>query len=85
MKRLVDSEGHPMEDLLGKKVTLLCVSYFYTGVLTGVNSDCVELEYPGIVYETGAWDEKDWKDAQQLPSRYLCVMKSAIEAFGELK
>ena len=76
--------GEGLDKLLGEVVTLFCMNYIYTGLLAGVNSDCVLLETPSIVYETGAFSEKAWKDAQQLPSD-LYVMKASIEAFGLVK
>jgi hypothetical protein len=53
--------------------------------LIGVNNTCVKLEDPKIIYETGAWDKKDWADAQSLNTQYLYVQTSAIESFGVLK
>ena len=86
MKRLIENvEGEGLESLMGEQVTLLCVNYFYTGKLIGVNSTCVKLEKPSIVYETGEWSTKTWKDAQKLPSEHIYVQTSAIEAFGVLK
>lgn len=84
MQKLIDVEGAGLESLLGKTVTLLCINYIYTGKLTGVNASFVELTNPSIVYETGAWSTKDWKDAQPLPNT-IYVMLGAVEAFGRLK
>lgn len=82
----VEMKGEGFESLLGQRVTLLCANYFYTGKLIGVNADCILLgDKPAIVYETGDWSEKSWKDAQTLPTEKLYVMKSAIESFGVLK
>lgn len=86
MKKLIEEvQGEGLEALLGEQVTLLCVNYFYTGKLVGVNTTCVKLEEPKIVYETGAWDKKDWADAQSLNTQYLYVQTAAIESFGVLK
>jgi hypothetical protein len=87
MKKIVtcqEVEGEGLVKLLGETVTLFCMNYFYTGVLVGVNEDCVLLESPKIIYETGPFNEKTWKDAQALPYD-LYVMKSAIESFGKVK
>ena len=78
----VPNEG--MISLLGQVVTLFCVKFFYTGKLIGVNDTCVLLEDPKIVYETGPFTTKDWKDAQALPNQ-IYVQTSAIEAFGIVK
>ena len=85
MKKLIEVTDEGMEGLLGKRVTLLCMNYFYTGTLTGVNDKCVQLTSPKIVYETGEWSAKEWGDAQSLPCEVLYVSIAAIESFGELK
>lgn len=85
MKKIVEVtevEGEGLEALLGKHVLIFCLNYIYTGKLTGVNKECILLENPAIVYETGAFTDKKFKDAQNLPSQHY-IMKSAIESFGE--
>jgi hypothetical protein len=87
MKKLVqvqEVEGEGLESLMGQKVTLFCMNYIYAGKLVGVNSTFVKLEDPYIVYETGAFTEKDFKDAQKLPHDWY-VQLSAVESFGILK
>ena len=84
MRRIVETNDDGLESLMGETVTFLCMNYFYTGKLVGVNDTCVLLESPKIVYETGAWSDKGWKDAQELPGS-IYVQISAIEAFGVLK
>ena len=85
MRKLIEVSESGLEGLMGETVTLMCMNYFYTGKLTGVNDTCVELENPSIVYETGRWDEKAWKAAQKLPCEYIYVQTAAIESFGKLK
>ena len=85
MLKVIDDKTEGMPALLGKKVTLLCMNYFYTGILEGVNKTQVKLAEPSIVYETGAWDKKDYADAQKLPCKAIYVRIAAIEAYGELK
>lgn len=85
MKKIVEVtevSGEGLEALLGQKVVLLCLNYFYTGILEGVNSDCVLLADPSIVYETGEWSAKTWKDAQRLHVDKLYVQRGAIESFA---
>jgi hypothetical protein len=87
MKRLVnvvevDNEG--LVGLMGQRVTLFCLNYIYTGKLTGVNDNFVKLEDAAIVYETGAFSEKEWKDAQALPNA-VYVMTRCVESFMVLK
>lgn len=87
MKKLatvVEVEGEGLVALLGERVTLFCAKYIYTGVLAGVNATCVLLTDAYIVYETGPFSTKEWKDAQKLPSD-LYVMTAAVEAFGKVK
>lgn len=85
MKKLVqvqDVEGEGLVSLLGEKVLLFCVNYIYTGRLAGVNASCVLLEEPAIVYETGTFSDKSFKDAQPL-GLPLYVQTGSIEAFGK--
>ena len=85
MKCLVkEVEGEGLESLLGQTVTLFCGVYIYTGKLVGVNDTCVKLEDVKIVYETGPFIEKAWKDAQSLPYAWY-VSRQGIESFGILK
>ncbi len=84
MKRIVESEDVAgYEALLGEPVILMCMNYNYSGVLTGVNGDHVELSEAHVVYETGEWSASKWKDAQRVPMQPLRVNKSAIEAYGK--
>jgi hypothetical protein len=82
---VIEVPGEGLMALLGQRVTLFCAVYIYTGKLIGVNDECVLLEDPYIVYETGPFTDKLWKDAQKLPSEYHYVQKPMIESFGILK
>jgi hypothetical protein len=83
MKRIIEDEGASRLDaLLGEQVLLLCANYFYTGKLTGVNEDSIELTNPAIVYETGKWEAKGYIDAQPLHVKTWNVRIDAIESFG---
>lgn len=85
MKKLIEvQEQAGLESLMGERITLFCLNYIYTGKLIGVNDKYVLLENPSIVYETGAFAEKEWKDAQALPYE-LYVMLGAVESFGKVK
>ena len=75
---IVESEGGPMT-LLGKEVYVACASYAYAGKLTGVNDKFIELSEPSIVYETGPWSGKAWKDAQRLPAAKCIIFQAQIE------
>jgi len=78
----VSEEG--LESLLGQTVTFFCAIYIYTGKLVGVNKTCVKLENPKIVYETGSFIDKEWKDAQALPNTFY-LQTAMIEGFGIVK
>ena len=78
----VENEG--LFALMGKRVTLFCGVYIYTGKLVGVNDTCVKLQDAGIVYETGSFSDKKWKDCQSLPNDWYVTTQS-IESFGKLK
>jgi hypothetical protein len=77
-----DQEGFMA--LMGKRITCFCAIYIYTGDLVGVNETCIKLENPAIVYETGSFTEKNWKDAQSLPHT-IYIQTAMVEAFGEVK
>lgn len=70
--------------LMDKTVLLMCMNYNYYGKLTGVNGSEVELENCYIVYETGEWSSKTWKDAQKIPSKTVYVKTTAIECYFEV-
>ena len=85
MKKIMevdDNEG--LESLLGERLTLFCLNYIYTGRLVGVNTTYVLLEDAAIVYETGSFNDKTWKDAQALPTAWR-VQMACIESWGILK
>ena len=83
MRKIIEETSpEGFEKLLGERITLFCLNYIYTGKLVGVNDDCVLLTEPAIVYETGEWSSKQWKDAQRLPCDKLYVQRGAIESFG---
>ena len=87
MKKLVKVEevsGEGLLGLMGENVTLFCLNYIYTGKLVGVNDTFVKLENAAVVYETGAFSDPNFKDAQSLPHEWY-VQISAVESFGKLK
>lgn len=78
-----DNEG--LLSLIGKNVTIFCAIYIYTGKLIGVNKDDIKLEGTKLVYETGAFSDNKWKDAQQLTkNKPYYIRTSMIESYGEL-
>ena len=86
MKKIIETtEAEGLEKLLGEKVLLMCMNYFYTGTLIGVNDTTVLLKDPAIVYETGEWTESKFKDAQKLHTDEWYVSIATIESFGVAK
>ena len=82
---VIEVENEGLFKLLNETITVMCMSYFYTGKLVGVNDSCILLESPKIVYETGVWTDKAWGDAQALPCKEYYIQIAAIESFGVLK
>lgn len=88
MKKIVEAvevSGEGLEKLLGEKVLLMCANYFYTGRLIGVNTDCILIEDPALVYETGPWTDGSFKDVQKLYTKQWYIQRAAIESFGLAK
>jgi len=86
MKKIVEVSGEGLESLMGETVVLFCMNYFYTGKLIGVNTDDIILQDPKIIYETGPFSEKGWKDAQLLKfCDELYVRTASIESYGLVK
>lgn len=88
MKKLVtvtEVENEGMLKLMGKRVTFFCLNYIYVGELIGVNDTCVLISSPAIVYETGSFSDKGYKDEQSLCIAEFYIQKNCIESFGELK
>ncbi len=82
---LIDESQEGLENLLGQTVVFFCAAYIYTGKLIGVNTTCVKLENAGIIYETGAFSGKGWKDIQKFPTKYHYIQTNLIESFGIIK
>lgn len=74
-------ENEGFMSLLGQQVEIRCNVYIYAGILVGVNDHCVKLDRCAIVYETGSFSEKKYKDAQIIGDGQY-VMLSLIESFG---
>lgn len=86
MKKLVavqEVEGQGLEALLGEKVTFFCLNYIYHGKLIGVNITDVLLQDAYIVYETGAFSDNGFKDAQ-LVAKEFRLRTATIESYGVL-
>ena len=84
MKQIVEVSGEGFESLLGQQIEVRCNVYIYAGTLVGVNDRCIKLDRMAIVYETGAWTDKRYKDAQIVGDGQY-VMLGLIESFGPSK
>lgn len=86
MKRLVEIDNDSfLESLMGQRITVFCARYIYTGDLIAISNDEILLKHPAIVYETGSFGSKDWKDAQQLPHDQFCIDRRSVESYGIMK
>jgi len=74
-----------MHPLLGKIVAVMGANYIYTGELLSVTMDTVVIKDPRLIYETGLWTDKQWKDAQKMPTDAMYIERSGIEGMFEVK
>lgn len=87
MKKLVKVEevsGEGFLGLMGENVTIFCQIYIYSGKLVGVNDTFIKLENAHVVYDTGAFTDSKFADAQKLPKDWYIQLNN-IESFGILK
>jgi len=73
------------EKLTGKKATFFCMNYIYTGVVASIDERTICIKEPAIVYETGPFVSKEYKDVQSLCVPEFFINRDAIESFGILK
>lgn len=64
----------------GKRILVHATNYNYSGILSGVNSICVELTDASVVFETGPYTDKKFKDAQKTP-RPITLFTNSVECF----
>ena len=86
MKKVVsvtEVNGEGLEALLGEKVTVFSLNYIYHGKLAGVNTTDILLEDAYLVYETGDFKDKGFKDAQRLGDEWR-LRTATIESYGIL-
>lgn len=88
MKQLVqvqEVEGEGFMALIGQRITMWAQDGFiYTGKLVGVNGEFIKLEDAAQVFETGAFNDPKWKDAQSLPND-LYIPREVYGPFTVLK
>ena len=79
--KVIEVEGEGLITFLDQKVTFFTPTFIFTGKLVGVNDTCVKLENPAIVYETGAFSDKKYKDEQSLCVPFLYLQIGMIITF----
>lgn len=82
LQNVIEVQEEGFLALIGKNVEIYCGVYIYAGKLVGVNTTCIKLENPHIVYETGTHTDKKYKDAQPLNKDAQYIMVHAVESFG---
>jgi hypothetical protein len=78
---VVEVENEGFISLLGQQIEVRCNVYIYAGTLVGVNTSCIKLDKCAIVYETGPFSDKSYKDAQIIGDAQY-VQMGLIESFG---
>lgn len=73
-----------LDTMKGRTVVIFCANYIYSGVLETVSHDLLSISDAHIVYETGAFSDKAWKDAQKLPVAIHYIERSSVESLGEV-
>lgn len=82
LQTIVENNEEGFMALIGQNVEVFCGVYIYAGKLVGVNEKVIKLENPHIVYETGAFRDKKYKDAQHMGRECHYIAIPFIESFG---
>jgi hypothetical protein len=84
-QEITQDDSTAYDKMLGKRVTIICAKYIYTGRVTGVNTDTIEVSEAEITYETGPWTNKKYADSQTLPCENIDIWKGSIESAFVMK
>jgi len=79
--QVIEVAGEGLMSFLEKPIMLMTPNFIYSGTLVGVNDEFVKLSDAGIVFETGAFSNKNYKDFQKFDADHY-VMKASIISFG---
>ena len=82
LQTVVENKEEGFMALMGENVEVFCGIYIYAGKLVGVNTSCIKLANPHLVYETGAFNDKKYKDAQSMNREFHYIQQGFIESFG---
>ena len=74
-----------LSHLIGEKVTFFCLNYIYHGEVVACDFRGVSLKNPKIVYETGDFEEKGFKNAELVYSDLFRLNHASIESYCILK
>jgi hypothetical protein len=83
LQNVVEVKEEGFLALIGKNIEVFCGIYIYAGKLVGVNTTCIKLSNPHVVYETGGFLDKKYKDAQHMGREHHYISTSFVESFGE--
>jgi hypothetical protein len=85
MKHIIDNnDTNIIDTYLGEITTIFCCRYIYTGKVIKIDDKHLVLEGCKIVYETGEFCDKNWKDAQSLETKEWVIALQSIESFGKI-
>ena len=76
-------ELNSYNDLVGKKYLFWCVRYHFYGKVTAVNNKFITLKDAEVIFESGAYENKEPKDGQKLPKGINIPIQS-IETFCQM-
>lgn len=86
MKKIIqvtEVENEGLEAFLNKKIFVVCRSYFYAGILTGINSECILIEDARFVLQSGSFEGSKFDESEKVKGGKIYVSKNAIESFFE--
>lgn len=88
MKKIVqvtEVDGEGLNAFLGKRLFVIAQSFFYEGLLTGVNTDVILLEDASIVLDSGDFAKSGFTYSEKIPGGKCYVLIKNLEAFFDSK
>ena len=80
---VVEVENEGFFALLGKNVEVHTPNFIFAGKLEGVNDKFIKISNAHTVFDTGAYTNKNYSDAQKRQQDVWYIMLGSIIAFGE--
>lgn len=84
LESVVVEESRGLLEERGKVVLVHCINYIYSGMLTNVSDTEVELTKAQVVFETGGYSDKKFKNAQSVQNTPVHLSRGAIESWWTL-